>query len=115
MPIIDKIRLKNAMIRCKEFLGSLYKSNSLTAKKILNRGNDFEIRTLIHVLHCLAVGEIKIRREDAEKLNFSRKVKYLHKTFATKSKVTSMLKSPRSEQLDAAEKLSSCYPHLFFL
>ena len=112
---MDKTRLKTAMIRSKPFLGLLYKSNPMTAKQILNHASDFDIKTLLNVVHFLAKGEIKIRREDVEKLNFSRKTSYLHKTFGTRSKVLQLSKSSRGDRINALTKLAACYPNLLYL
>ena len=54
----NKQRLRSAMIRSREFLAKLYQSNTLTAKKILSGGSDFEIRTLIQVIHRISIGSV---------------------------------------------------------
>ena len=61
---IDKNALRNSMLTNRLWLAELYKSaNKSVTRKILASGSEYQLKTLIKILHMLAIGEIDIPKE----------------------------------------------------
>jgi len=109
---INKSALRSSLLANKRFFAELYQSNRLVSKKLLGGASEWQLKTLIKLLHMLAVGEVPIAYEKYEKVHFSRKCKYLSNTFGSLNKISLLLSAQRIEKLDALYKLCNVYCHL---
>lgn len=111
---MDKDRFKALLIRDKEWLQELYSSESaLNRKRLLTTASDKKIDTLLKFLHLLANGEIKMHKENFEKLP-ERLVKLLRKSFEKKSALQKLLNGERDLKLKQLQKLVSVLPTLLY-
>ena len=110
---MDKKSLRKFMLQEKSFLGHLFKSNAITAKKELVLASANQIKLVICVCHFITIGEIPLTSKGFEALKNGRRAGVMHKSFLTKASTNRLLKSPRREQLTLLLKLSSCYNYLF--
>ena len=95
------------MIFNKSFLAELYESNNLSARKILSRASDSQIKLLIYILHFICVGEIPLSAEAFESLSKAKKSRFINTKFKEKAKVKRLLQVERKKQLEELSKLSS--------
>ena len=109
---MNREQLKSYLLRDKGFLKQLHQGNPLEGKKLLQNAEDSELNTLIKFLHFLSNGEIKMKKENSEKVKESNKLKLLTKEVEKKSKVSNILKSPRKDKLKFLNKLLNIYPNL---
>ena len=110
---MNREQMKSYLLRDKGFLKQLHQSgNTLESKKLLQSAEDSELNTLIKFLHFLSNGEIKMKKENFEKVKESNRLKLLTKEVEKKTKVSKMLKSPRKEKLKFLNKLLNIYPYL---
>ena len=109
---MNREQLKSYLLRDKCFLKQLHQGNPLEGKKLLQNAEDSELNTLIKFLHFLSNGEIKMKKENFEKVKESNKLKLLTKEVEKKSKVSNILKSPRKDKLKFLNKLLNIYPNL---
>ena len=62
--------MKSLLIRDKQFLKELYEGeNFLKKKRLLTFANDAHLNTLLKLLHFLANGQIKIKKENFDKIS----------------------------------------------
>ncbi len=112
---MNKETVKSYLIRDKGFLRELYEGpDKLKNNKILNFASDVKLNTLIRFLHLLSNGEIKIKKENFEKLQAHRKLGFLKRHVEKKAAVSRLLKSERIEKLKFLKQLSSLYPALLY-
>lgn len=109
---LSKERLREHMLKNKEFLNELYVSDVLVSKKILRSADDSKLNTLIKYLHFLANGEIKMRKQDFEIVLKNQKLKLLKKTIESKRGTLNFLKEDRMKKLSFLLKLAPLYAHL---
>jgi hypothetical protein len=104
--------VKGCMIRDKGFLKTLYESQQiLFTKKTLDSASDLELNTLIKILFYLSNGEIKITKDNFEKV--SSKIKVIRSFTEKRSNVVKLLKSARKDKLKFLHKLNPFWPNLF--
>lgn len=91
--------LKPLLQRDQVFLEELYASPSVTnSRRLLNFASDQKLSTLAKVLHFIAIGEIKLKRQHFDSLA-SKTVRNLHKHFETKAACRRILNSERAQKL----------------
>ena len=85
------------------FLFGLYNSNELTFKKLLAVANDSQLKTVIGILHFIAVGEIpsQISKDKNVTVQYGN---YLKKEFQSSSKIRVLLNSERIIKLKKVTK-----------
>ena len=111
---MNKDSLKTLMVRDKDFLKELYQSQSaVRAKQILQFSSDSKLKTLLLYLHFVANGEIKIKKQNFEKLE-NRHLKMIKKRFESKAAFRRLLQSERKEKLNVLNKLASMFAFLLF-
>lgn len=95
------------------FLYGLYNSNELTFKKLLAVANDSQLKTVIGILHFIAVGEIpsQISKDKNVTVQYGN---YLKKEFQSCSKIKVLLNSERIIKLKKVTKLGHLFHNLFF-
>jgi len=110
---MNQEHMKALLLRDKEFLRTLYSSESAPAsKKLLNNASDSKLNTLVKFLHMEANGHIKIRKEDFEALSNGH-VKFFRKHFESKAALKRLL-GERQEKVKVLSKLSPFFPQLLF-
>ena len=110
---MNKEQMKSYLIRDKGFLKELYEGqNSLKNKKVLQNADDSELNTLIKFLHFLSSGEIRMKKENFQKIQESNRLKLLIKTVEKKSKAFKLLKASRKAKLSFLNKLSNVFSYL---
>lgn len=114
MSILNKINVKNVLVRDKLFLKSLYEGDTQKNKKILSVANDTELDTLLKYLHFLSNGEIDITKENFEKIQATKKLQILRKKVEKKIQVLRVIKSARSEKLKFLNIFQHIYPFLLY-
>ena len=95
------------------FLFGLYNNNELTFKKLLAVANDSQLKTVIGILHFIAVGEIpsQISKDKNVTVQYGN---YLKKEFQSCSKIRVLLNSERIIKLKKVTKLGHLFHNLFF-
>lgn len=77
---MNKEIVKQCLVRDKGFLRELYESTNVpNTKRILNFASDSNLSTLLKFLHFLATGEIRIKRENFEKIQAHKRLNYIKK------------------------------------
>lgn len=111
---MNKEVLRSQFIRDKEFLRSLYGTNGniAKAKQILTFASDAELNTLIKFLHCLAKGEIRIKKINFEAVLTNNKLGLIKKTVEKNNSVKLLLNSDRQKKTIFLRKLSPIYQNL---
>jgi len=100
--------------RDKVFMEELYVSQSIpNTKRLLNFASDQKLDTIIKVLHFIAIGEIKIKKEHFDNIP-NAKIKLMTSRFAQKTKVKNLLKSNRLEKQNVLKKLCPFFSELFY-
>ena len=90
----------------KPFLLQLYRAETRHIKtKVLNQATNFELSTLIKILHFIANKEIKFAKSRIEELKKTRRLPYILQHFKTDESVKLLLSSTRSHQLDILKKI----------
>ena len=109
---VTKESLKSLMLRDKQFLKELYQSDSpLRAKQLLKNSSDAKIKTFMLYLHFVANGEIKIKKQNFEKLE-NRHMQLIKKVFEKKAPFQRLLRSERKEKLNVLNKLAPKFSFL---
>jgi hypothetical protein len=102
----DKNYVKTLLVRDKIFLRTLYTSDNLVkSRRILTIADDTQLDTLLHYLHFLANGLIKIKKHNFDVLENARKITYIKNKLETKSKFLKLLTQPRKNKLQFLTKL----------
>jgi len=105
--------MKPLLLRDKEFLKSLYDSNSVSKRKnILYFASDAQLNTLVKFLHFVSNGEIKVRKEDFDELSKSQ-VQLIRKHFESKAALKRLLKD-RHQKLLNLTKLAPVFHSLLY-
>ena len=109
---MNKTQLRRFMILEKQFLGRLYKSNAIVARKELSMASTNQIKLVIYICHFITCGSIPVTSKGLEALKIGKRGGFLHKTFVTKASTNRLLKAMRKDQLTALFKISSCFNYL---
>jgi hypothetical protein len=103
------------LIKDKEFLRTLYDgTNPLKNRRLLNIANDSQLNTLIRYLHFVSTGQIKIKKENFEKLENENKLKIIKK-LEKKSHLTKLLQNDRKAKLNFLNKLCTIFGPLLYI
>ena len=112
---MNKETLRAYLIRDKGFLKSLYEGeNRLKNNRILSVASDTKLDTLIRLLHFIANGEIKIKKENFDVINEHRKLNVLKRHVEKKSTLRRLLKSERADKLKFLRQLSLIYSSILY-
>ena len=112
---MNKESVKQCLQRDKEFLRELYVSDNLyKVKTILNGASDLKLKTLIKFLHFLSNGEIRIKKENFEKIKSSKRLQLKKKNVEAKAALQRLLKSERKAKLKFLIHLNTIYPFLLY-
>lgn len=106
--------LKALLLRDKEFLRSLYASESGThSKTILNFATDAKLNTLIKFLFAVSNGQIKVKKEHFDSLTHGH-LKIIKKHLESKVALRKLLNEDRRVKLQILSKLKDVFPQLLF-
>lgn len=112
---MNEEKLKPLLIRDKGFFRELYSGpNALKNKRILFSADDSKLNTLIKYLHFLTNGQIDIPEDQFEKIESSKKIKFIQKMVEKRTDLMNLLNKERSEKIKFLLKLSALYPHLLY-
>jgi len=110
----EQQQLKSLLLRDKEFLKSLYESQSPSrAKNIINSASDQKLNTLLKFLHFLVNGKIKLKKEHFDALKIHH-VKAVKKALESSKTFKRLLKDERETKLKLLLKLASSYNFLLY-
>jgi len=88
---MNEQRMKTLLLRDKDFIKSLYDSqSSARSKTILNFASDSKINTLIKLLHMITNGQIKVKKEHFDTLS-PQQLKFIQKHFESKNALKKLL------------------------
>lgn len=105
-------QMKSLLIRDKQFLKELYEGENLLKKKrLLMFANEAHLNTLLKFLHFLANGEIKMKKENFEKLSIQ-KLNLLKKTVERKRSLNDIISNDRIVKMTFLLKLIPVYSFL---
>jgi len=111
---MNENQMKPLLLRDKEFLKSLYESQSLSkTKNILNFASDAKLNTLIKFLHMVSNGQIKIKKEHFNKLQ-NKHIKLIKKHFESKSTFLRILREERKVKVNILIKFSDIFHEILF-
>lgn len=109
---LSKEQMKSLLIRDKNFLKQLYEGNNLVQKKrLLTFANEAHINTLLKFLHFLSNGDIKIHKDNFDKLSVQ-KLNLLKKNVEHKKKLNELLAADRTVKIHFLLKLTSVFSYL---
>jgi len=107
-------QMKALLLRDKEFLKSLYESQSLPhAKNILNFASDAELNTLIKFLHLVSNGHIKMKKEHFHALE-KKHLSLIKKHFEPKAAFQRLLKGERKVKINVLMKFGNIFHQILF-
>ena len=110
---MNKNRVKALLLRDKGFLKELYEGdNPIKNKRVIQTADDSELNTLIKFLHFLSNGEIKMKKENFQKIQAAHKLKLLTKSVEKKSKAMKLIQRPRKFKIKFLNQLLRLYPAL---
>jgi hypothetical protein len=112
--LLDKVYLRQCMLRDKGFFSNLYQSNNKENKKTLHFSDDRQLNILIKVVYLIVNGEIAISSQNFELVKKSKRVVFMKKHFGKKKEFIKLLNSSREEKLKILSGLTSVYPYLLF-
>lgn len=111
---MNKEQMKSLLLRDKEFLKSLYESNSSSkTKNVLSFASDQKLNTLLKFIHLVANGEIKVKKEHFESLT-SRHLLTIRKHIESKSSLKKILNGERQVKLQILNKLSPVLHYILY-
>ena len=112
---MNRLTFKNYLIRDKGFLRDLFEGQSkIRNNQILNVACDTKLNTLIKLLHFIANGEIKIKREHFEDIREHRKLNILKRNVEKKSALNRLLQSERIDKLKFLKQFSAIYSSILY-
>ena len=112
---MNKDVFKNYLQRDKAFLRRLYEGqNKSVNNRILTFASDTKLNTLIRLLHFLATGEIKIKRQNFEIIQANKKLNLIRRSVEKKAALARLLKSEREQKVQFLKKLSGIYSALLY-
>lgn len=107
--------LKAHLQRDKEFLRSLYESSSVfNSRRILNFSSDSKLNSLIHFLHFVSSGQVKMKKENFDAFG-KRHLNIFKKYLDSKKSLQNFLNFDRLEKLKVLNKLCAIFPHILHI
>ncbi|MBM3937458.1 MAG: hypothetical protein FJ333_02225 [Sphingomonadales bacterium] len=105
---------KPQLLREKEFLKSLYNSESVAhTKNILTFASDVKLNTLVKLVHFISNGVIKVRKEDFEAIGKAN-IHFIRAQFETKDSLKKLLHGNRQVKLQVLLRLKKHYHSILF-
>jgi len=102
---MNQVRFKALLIRDKEFLKSLFDSESAAkSKNILSFASDSKLNTLIIFLHYVSNGHIKMKKEHFDALE-QKHSKLIRRETESKAALKRLLNSERKNKLNVLFKV----------
>jgi hypothetical protein len=112
---MNKEQMKSLLIKDKIFLKSLYDgANPLKNRRLLNISNDLQLNTVLKYLHFVSTRQIKIKKENFEKIEKGNKLKLIKK-LDKKSQLAKLLQSDRKSKLNFLNKLCNVFDALLYI
>lgn len=109
---MNKEQFKATLQRDKQFLKSLFESDSvIKSKRILTFASDNELTTLSKYLHFISNGEIPIKKQNFDVLS-KKHIQLIRKAFENKFTLQTFLQKQRKEKMLLFIKLLRSLPQL---
>ena len=108
--VLDKVYMRNILIRDKLFLLHLFKNEQPNA---LANASNMQMNTVIRILHLIFNNEIELLEENYKALKNSRRLKGLLQHFDSEKNFLRTLNLETESKRQLLKKFSSCYPYLF--
>lgn len=106
---VDKIYMRDLMITHKKLLLDLFKNEPNTLSNV----NDFQMNTVIRILHLIFNNEIPLLEENFQKLKKSRRLKNLLQHFKKEKHFLQTLQLDSETKRTLLKRFTACYPYLF--
>ena len=108
-------QVKNDIRSSKDFLKNLYKANTKYARnRVLENASNFELSSLIEVIHCLLTNQIPLHDKFKNKISKSGRLPLLYKLESVSDK-NFLVQSSRADKLIFLKKVSIFKPLLYCL
>ena len=112
---MNKEVFRGYLMRDKAFLRELYEGPSrLSNNRVLTFASDTKLNTLIRFLHFLAIGEIKIKKDNFDAIQSNKKLNIIKKNVEKKAALSRLLKSERVLKIKFLKQLSAIYSPLLY-
>ena len=108
---IDRIYMRDILIRNKKFLLSLFQNEQ---PNVLTNANDFQMNTVIRIVHLILNNEIELLEKNFKALKNSKRLKSLLQHFDSEKNFLKTLKLETETKRQLLKKFTACYPYLFF-
>jgi hypothetical protein len=105
---LDKVFMRNVLIRDKKFLLNLFKNEG----NVLGNANNFQMNTVIRVVHLIMNNEIELLEKNYKALKNSKRLKSLVQHFDSEKNFLKTLKLTSESKRQLLKKFSACYPYL---
>jgi hypothetical protein len=107
---LDKVFMRNILIRDKKFLLNLFQNES----NVLNNANNFQMNTVIRVIHLILNNEIELLEKNFKALKNSKRLKSLLQHFDSEKNFLKTLQLGSESKRQLLKKFNACYPYLFY-
>ena len=112
---MNKEVMRSYLLRDKAFLRQLYEgTNPVANNRILTVSSDSKLNTLIRYLHFVSNGEIKIKRQNFDKIP-SNKLNLIRRNVEKKAALARLIRGEREAKIKFLKKLSSVYGALLYV
>ncbi len=104
--------MRDILIRNKKFLLSLFQNEQ---PNVLTNANDFQMNTVIRIVHLIFNNEIELLEKNFKALKNSKRLKSLLQHFDSEKNFLKTLKLETETKRQLLKKFTACYPYYFFL
>lgn len=107
---LDKVYMRNIMIRDKSFLISLFQNKQ---PSVLLSASDLEMNTAVRIIHLILNNEIELSEENYKALKNSKRLKNMLQNFDSEKNFLKTLNLETELKRQLLRKFNACYPYLF--
>lgn len=108
--LLDKVFMRNVMIRDKKFLLDLFQNQP----NVITNAFELQMNTVIRVVHLILNDEIELLQKNYEALKKSKRLKGLLQNFDSEKSFLATLRLPTEQKRQLLKKFTACYPFLFY-
>jgi hypothetical protein len=105
---VDKIHLRQLILRDKIFLYNLYQGQGSR----LNNASETQMNTLIKILHLILNDHIELREQHYKNLVRAKRLKILKNNFEKNSDFVKVLRLDIEDKRKLLKQMQTCYPWL---
>ena len=104
--------LRGRLLKCKSLLYDMYSVDMKEAKNILDKAPPYTINTILHYIHKLCNGHVRLRNGDFQEIKRKKKLKILRKGIELKSSLRQAIKQ-KDTGLNFLKNLACVLPIIF--